>query len=143
MGMSAEAAIFSSPLSSVWTCGDNPVRDSTPLSETTPQTSRRLHVVVVVCQRRRSDSTMLALCTHLPQLDVLQLGVGVDVRVRHAHQLPLAHRRRVGVGALQRVQHHDQRHVVLRARRKRSRTRQRDGLLGRCVHPCRYWHRRT
>lgn len=52
----------------------------------------------------------------LPQLDVVELWVGVDVGVGNADQLPPALRSRVRVGRVQRLQHHNQRHIVLHTR---------------------------
>ena len=54
--------------------------------------------------------------SHLPQLHVVQLGVGVDVGVGHAHQLAAgaaAGAAAVCKGWLQGFQHRDQRHIVL------------------------------
>mmetsp|Transcript_4858 Transcript_4858/g.12132 ORF Transcript_4858/g.12132 Transcript_4858/m.12132 type:complete len:363 (-) Transcript_4858:416-1504(-) len=49
---------------------------------------------------------------HLPQLDVVELRVGVNVGVGHAQQLALALWRR-HAGLLQRLQHNNERHVIL------------------------------
>mmetsp|Transcript_6959 Transcript_6959/g.31436 ORF Transcript_6959/g.31436 Transcript_6959/m.31436 type:complete len:343 (+) Transcript_6959:95-1123(+) len=49
---------------------------------------------------------------HLPELHVVELGVGVDVGVGHAEQLTLT-LRRLDPGLLQRLEHDDERDVVL------------------------------
>ncbi len=53
---------------------------------------------------------------NLPELDVVEFGVGVDVGVGDADELAAPLRGSVRVGRIQRLQHHNQRHVVLRAR---------------------------
>ena len=50
---------------------------------------------------------------HLPQLDIVQLRIGVDVGVGHADELPAPASAGVGVAWVQCLQHSNQRNIVL------------------------------
>mmetsp|Transcript_9285 Transcript_9285/g.37566 ORF Transcript_9285/g.37566 Transcript_9285/m.37566 type:complete len:434 (+) Transcript_9285:533-1834(+) len=63
-------------------------------------------------RRRRDLLQALEQGVDLPEFHVVELGVGVDVGVRHAEQLTLT-LRRLDAGLLQRLEHDDQRDVVL------------------------------
>ena len=52
---------------------------------------------------------------HLPQLDIIQLRIGVDVGVGHADELPAPTSAGVGVAWVQRLQYSNQCNIVLQA----------------------------
>ena len=64
---------------------------------------------------------------HLPQLDIIQLRIGVNVGVGHTDELPAPASAGVGVAWVQRLQHSNQRNIILQAEQGPS---QRLGLHG-------------
>jgi hypothetical protein len=108
IGMSALAAIFSSPLTSVCTWQTRGQRNC-------PSAHLQIQAMsaVLLTQMAGTVTTQLS-AAYLPQLHVVQLWVGVDVRVGDADQGPAAAAAAaLGLRRLQRLQHSNQRHIVL------------------------------
>ena len=72
---------------------------------------------VVPCQDdpQGRQAPCLSETTHLPQLDIVQLRIGVDVGVGHANELPAPTGACVGMAWVQCLQHSNERNIVLQA----------------------------